>query len=278
MQRLLILIAASGSLFAQTTPTPAPPAKVPRSAQVAGVVKPAVAARDAAVNVEAARAVFAKWTEAQQLLAREKREWSQAEELIKQRLDLLKTEEKKLQKFRDEYQANITDADKKKAEMIATRDSIAAEMKKLSESVGVLETRIRKLVPQLPEPLQRKIQPLVEKMPSDPAKTDIAVPARFQFILGVLQEINKANSVITVELEDRKLDDGKTAQVRTIYVGLGQAYYVTADRKKAGIGTPSAEGWVWKASNDLAPRLADAVDIFQNKGHAHFIPVPVRIQ
>lgn len=272
----ITLLLLAGPVLAQTA---APSSTtVPRSAQVAGVVKPAAAARDVPVNVEAARALFAKWTEAQQLLAREKREWAQAEELIKQRLELLKTEEKKLEKFRDEYQANVTDADKKKAEMIAARDAIAAEMKKLAGSVGELEARIRKLMPQLPEPLQRKIQPLVEKMPSDPSKTDIAVPARFQFILGILQEINKANSVITVELEDRKLDDGKTAQVRTIYLGLAQAYYVTADRKRAGIGTPSPQGWQWKSSNELAPRLADAVDIFQNKGHAHFIPLPVRIQ
>src|SRR5687768_3005245 len=160
---------------------------VPRSAQVAGVVKPAVPQKYVPVNVEAARALFAKWTEAQQLLSREKREWAQAEELIKQRLELLNTEEKKLEKFRDEYRANITDADKKKAEMIAARDVVVAEMKKLAGSVGELESRIRKLVPQLPEPLQRKIQPLAEKMPPDPNKTDIAVPARFQFILGILQ-------------------------------------------------------------------------------------------
>ncbi len=276
MNRSLILLLTAAPVLAQAPATQ--PSKIPRSAQVAGVVKPEAAQKDMPVNVEAARAIFAKWTEAQQLLAREKREWSQAEELIKQRLELLKTEETKLAKFRDEYQANITDADKKKAEMIATRDNIAAEMKKLAGSVGELEMRIRKLVPKLPEPLQRKIQPLVEKMPADPLKTDIAVPARFQFILGVLQEVNKANSVITVELEDRKLDDGKTVQVRTIYVGLAQAYYVTADRKRAGVGVPGEQGWEWKTSNELAARLSDAVDIFQNKGHAHFIPLPVRIQ
>lgn len=264
------------TILAQAAPDPAKPAQR-APAPPPGLQKPPEK-KESDFNVDAARVLFAKWTEAQQLLAREKREWAQAQELIKQRIALLKTEEQKLIKFRDEYKANITDADKKKAEMIATRDNIANEMKKLGESVGELEGRIRKLVPQLPDPLQRKLQPLVEKMPVDSAKTEIAVPARFQFILGILQEVNKANTTITVELEDRKMDDGRTLQVRTIYVGLAQAYYVSADRKQAGVGVPSEQGWQWRAANDLAAKLAEAVDIFQNKGHAHFIPVPARIQ
>ena len=95
-------------------------------------------------------------------------------------------------------------------------------------------------------------------------------------MIGILNEVGKANGEVTVATEIRTLSDGKPTEVKTLYVGMGQAYYVSA-KGDAGVGRPSANGWAWESDNALAARITDAMQILQNKATAKFVPLPVKI-
>jgi hypothetical protein len=58
---------------------------------------------------------------------------------------------------------------------------------------------------------------------------------------------------------------------------LAQAYYLSAGGE-AGVGHPGAGGWAWEIDPGLAPRIAEVVEILQNKRSPKFVPLPVRIQ
>jgi hypothetical protein len=62
-----------------------------------------------------------------------------------------------------------------------------------------------------------------------------------------------------------------------MYVGLAQAYYVSAGGE-AGIGKPGADGWKWQPSKAIANDLLTALDIIQGKHSPAFIQLPVSIQ
>lgn len=64
----------------------------------------------------------------------------------------------------------------------------------------------------------------------------------------------------------------------TLYLGLGQAYYVTANGSAAGIGTSTPDGWQWKPANQLAPRVAQAIAIMENEEVPAYVPLPVEVQ
>ena len=74
-------------------------------------------------------------------------------------------------------------------------------------------------------------------------------------MLGILNEVNKANSEMTVVYEVRALPDGTNAEVQCIYVGLAQAYYISP-RGEAGIGRPSEDGWKWAPAPEAAAMAA----------------------
>ena len=38
---------------------------------------------------------------------------------------------------------------------------------------------------------------------------------------------------------------GRSAEVSSIYIGLGQAYFVSIDGQSAGMGVPTESGWSW---------------------------------
>jgi hypothetical protein len=136
---------------------------------------------------------------------------------------------------------------------------------------------VRALLKQLPDPVKGRIAPLVERIPADPAATRVTPAERFQNVLGILNELNKANSEITIAYEIRQLADGSSSEVQVIYVGLAQAYYLSP-RGEAGIGKPTDNGWVWRPATDQAGAIFTALEIIQGKHPPEFVGLPISIQ
>jgi hypothetical protein len=228
-------------------------------------------------TLEETRLAMDKWLETQQILAKERNEWQQGKEILVGRLDLVKTEVAGLEQKIAEAKARVAEADTKRAELQAENDRLAATTKQLGDTVTRLEGEVRRLFPAVPEPIREKLQPLVQRMPEDPANTRASVAERFQNVLGILNELNRANSEITVNYEVRTLADGRPSEVRALYIGLAQAYYVSA-AGEAGIGRPDEGGWKWEPSKAVANDVLTALEILQGKHTPAFVPLPVRIQ
>jgi hypothetical protein len=75
----------------------------------------------------------------------------------------------------------------------------------------------------------------------------------------------------------RNLAGGKPAEVKTIYVGLAQAYYVSGGGE-AGIGRPTPEGWQWQPQNDIARDVLTVLEVLEGKHSPTFVPLPVSVQ
>jgi len=66
--------------------------------------------------------------------------------------------------------------------------------------------------------------------------------------------------------------------VKTFYVGLGQAYYLSAKEDAAGRGWPTPKGWEWKRDDALIKPLQQGVAVLNAKAKAKFFPLPATIQ
>ena len=105
----------------------------------------------------------------------------------------------------------------------------------------------------------------------------VTAAERFQNVLGVLNELNKSNNEIAVNYEVRTLADGRPSEVKVVYVGLAQAYFVSPGGE-AGIGRPGVDGWVWEPTKTAAGDVLIALEILQGKHTPAFVPLPVKIQ
>jgi hypothetical protein len=234
-------------------------------------------AADQAASIDVVRTALGKYIETQQIITKERKEWQQGKEILQARIELVKGETTALREKIKAAEGAMTEADKRKAELFAQNDKLKDSAAQLAATVTGYEADVRKLYKQLPEPLQQKLMPLFQRVPEDPSKTRVSVAERFQNMLGILNEVNKANNEITVVYEVRNLADGKPAEVRTMYVGLAQAYFVSA-RGEAGIGRPTPEGWRWETANQHAPQVALALEILQAKHSPAFVPLPMKLQ
>jgi hypothetical protein len=233
---------------------------------------------DAKARLDATRLELSKWIETQQLVAKERKDWQQGKEILVARVELLRKEVSGLeQKIRD-AQANVDAANAKRDALLAENAALVATGAQLASSVSAMEGDVRRLIKSAPVPVAKRPAPLLDRMPADPATTKVAVAERFQNVLGVLNEFNKANTEINIEFEVHTLSDGRPSEVTAIYVGLAQAYYVGKDGQAAGIGRPTSDGWKWEPANQIAGDVLMALEILQGKHSPAFVPLPVTIQ
>ena len=225
-------------------------------------------------TLEETRLTMDKWLETQQIISRERKDWQQGKEILLGRLELVKKEIATLDEKNKQAESSVTEANKKRSELLAENDQLTAAGAQLTGAAAGMEGEIRQMFKQLPEPIQTKLQPLYQRIPEDPSKTRVAAAERFQNVLGILNELNKTNNEITVSYEVHSLADGKPSEVKAIYVGLAQAYYVSA-RGEAGIGRPTTDGWKWEPSKAVARDVLMALEILEGKQSPAFVPLPV---
>lgn len=223
------------------------------------------------------RLTMDKWIETQQIISKEQKEWQQGREILQGRVELVKNEIASLTEKIAQAQTAVAEADKKRAELAAENERLKAIGAHLATAVTAMEADVRKLYKTLPQPVQDRIQKVFQRIPEDPAKTTVSVAERFQNVLGILNEVNGANSEIAVNYEVHPLSDGRPSEVQAIYVGLAQAFFVSGSGE-AGIGRPSDDGWKWESANAIAGEVLMALEIQQGKQSPAFVPLPVRLK
>lgn len=219
---------------------------------------------------------MAKWVETQQLIAKETRDWQQGKEMLQSRIALLKSEIAALDGKLKELQATGADADHKRSGLVAEDQSLVSAATSLAVWAGELEGQLQELGKRLPDPLREKVGPLYARMPADPKNTKVSLAERYQNVVGILNEVAKFNNEISMASEVRSLG-GKPSEVKTVYVGLAQAYYLSAGGE-AGVGRPDASGWQWEPVAGLAPKVQEVVEVLQSKASPKYVPLPVTIQ
>ena len=247
------------------------------AAATQGGDRPAPVSTTAGSAVDEARLSLGKLYETEQILSRERKDWQQGKDILLGRLEVVRQEKATLEEKIEQGKAAAAEVEAKKAALVAEKDALVAVGTQLTEAVTRLEGDVRRLFRALPEPTQQKLQPLFLRIPEDAATTRVAVAERYQNVLGILNELNKANNELTVGFEVHKLSNGKPSEVQVLYVGLAQAYFLSGGGD-AGIGRPSSEGWQWEGSPAAAGEIRKAIEIQQSKQSPAFVPLPVRLQ
>lgn len=237
----------------------------------------AVLASTVAASPDTARASLAKWVETQQLIAKERQEWQDGKQILQSRIDAVNGEIAAVTERLLAAQSTAVEAKGKRAREVGENETLQKAGVELADWVAGLEGGLRTLEARLPEPVLQKVKPLYDRMPADPKATQVSLAERYQNVVGILNEVGKFNNDITMVTEVRTLSDGKPAEVRTVYVGLAQAYFVSP-KGDAGIGRPGAAGWEWTTDREIGPRIEQVVEVLQNKAKPQFVSLPVKVQ
>jgi hypothetical protein len=248
------------------------------AASVAALVAAAKPPTDGG-DVAGARDLLQKWVDTRRQISKEKQEWALGRELLQSRLDLVEGEIRTVRAKIADVETGIAELERKRSDAEASKATLQGASDELATTVVALERRTLALLEQLPEPLRQKLRPISQSLPTDPEAADKGkLGERFLTVVGLLNEVNKFNREIRVESELRSLPSGATLEVTTVYVGIAQAYYASANGDAAGFGVPKAQGWEWIPADEHAAQIGRAIAILTKGADADFVNLPIRVQ
>lgn len=227
-------------------------------------------------EIDITKELISKWVETKKLISLESEEWKIEQEVLKDRIDLISSERNSLREKINETESLINQSDTKRTDLGKDNESLKKASTLLSEKINILENKLLILLPTLPQHIQEKIKPLSQRIPLN-KKNELTLSERYQNVVGIVNELNKGASEISVISEVRSLPDGESAEVQTLYLGYAHAFYCTTKGDIAGIGYPSQDGWVWKPKNEIAQEIADSIAIFKNEMVAEYITLPINM-
>lgn len=252
----------------------------PTCVLVAALVAAAPAAR-AADRVDDFRVKTEKWVETRQLLSEEAADWEAEREMLEASRDLLRAQREALKEEIAALEATVTEADEERVELLLRRGEYKRSTGAMEEWLADLEANVKGLAPQLPGPLQDRLEPLLVQIPENPEDTRVSLGKRLVNVLGVLLQAEKFNDTATLTGETRAVRPGdeQKVQVRTLYWGLGQAVYVDSQGRVAGVGRPGPDGWHFDEEKGFADEAKLLIDIYEgNVDTIRFVEMPVQVQ
>jgi hypothetical protein len=243
-----------------------------------GLTAAAATTQDGAAAIELARSTLGQWVETQRTISKERKDWSTAKELLSNQCALVQREIESARAKIAEAQASIDRAEKSQAQLLEQNQELLAASAALGGSITTLEARTKALLARLPEPLKGKVALLSQSLPDDPARTELSLATRLANVVGIVNEANKFQREIQLTSEVRELADGRSAEVATMYVGLGQAYYASANGAISGTGHGAGAAWEWTQDDRAAPAVLRALAIQQNEQVAGFVALPIEVR
>lgn len=225
------------------------------------------------------RARMEKWVETRQLISEEESEWEAERETLRATRELLRREKQALETEVRELEEIDSAADQERRELLLARGEYQRANRALEDRIHAMEQEVLALAPRLPEPLREKLELLLVQIPEDPDAAGLRLGQRLMNVLGVLAQAERFNDTATFVAETRAVRGDQKVQVRTLYWGLGQAIYVDAQGRSAGIGRPAAGGWEFSDEPGLAEEARRLLDIYEGNVDAiDFVRLPVEIR
>lgn len=231
-----------------------------------------------AERLDATKEVVRTWVEQKRLIAQRKRQFALAKQMLSERIALVSREIDDLRTKIAKAEGDIAETDKEQTELEAENAKLKAASAGLSEAIVILERRTKTLLKRLPPPIVEKVKPLSQRIPDDPENTELSISHRFQNIAGILTQVNKFNTTITVTSEKRDLPGGEKAEVTVMYLGVGRAWYVGGGGAIGGYGSATEDRWAWTPANDAGPEIDRAVRVFRNEEMASFVKLPLDVE
>jgi hypothetical protein len=233
-------------------------------------------------EIELARQALDAYYQNQRLTSKEEADWKLAKAILQSRIELVTAQIADLKQRTEEQQDKTTEADVERLELSEKLAGLDRVYDLQQHRVGDLEAAVRRVIalaPDVPE-LRSKIDPSIDRLPAEGAQPDeikAPVAERFLNVLAILKFTNEFHRNAALTNETRQLSEGREVEVRTLYLGLGQAYFHGGreDDPVAGVGYPSPGGWKWEEKPDAAAEIKKLIDIFEGAEVAAFVPVPV---
>lgn len=210
----------------------------------------------------------------QRQIAQSKSQWRSEKAILEFDLSRMKDE---LKFFRDSIQSiqSSESATLDERDQLLKQKSALEEIEQAwRERLPVLEQRVAQLAERFPDPLKQKISPALKRIQSS-APSTTGINSSLQALVAIIGEADQFHSSIQVHDQLIELNGNNEFQVKVIYIGLTQAFFVNDKGDLSGYGKPGSSGWTWEEQNKLGSRIQELIRIHKGELAPEWKSVPI---
>jgi len=257
LKRIPILVAAAACLLAQTV---------------------VAATNTAAPSARMLESLVSEWVKLRAEAEAEKRETRESELQWNEEIKLLETEKAELNKELADADAVLASSVEERAALLEDNRRMENALSRLEPVLDRAETELRRWRSLVPPSLSAETEPLFAKLGPPRSQAVAGVAERLQVVIGLYTQIENLQHGIHVGKEMPAIAGSPRRELDVLYLGLAAGFGVSPDNKAAAVGMLSAEGWTWKARDDLAPQVRRALNVFNRETAVRFVALPLTIE
>ena len=197
--------------------------------------------------------------------------WQRQKPVLNQRLTLLAAEKKQLEGILKQGQDSQEDVTIKRTELLQQQSRLEQQQTELTNKLTLLDGQIERMFALLPPPLKNKWQQEQAALPEEPQSSDALqlALAKLSSLMDFQQRISVHEAPISITGED-------AVMVKQLYLGVGAAWFVSADGKLKGRGYAKDNTWTWVEEQNIdAAEIQKAIEVFERRQQADFVTLPV---
>lgn len=199
--------------------------------------------------------------------------WQLEQQLLSQRIAILKQQNKQLKQT---ISATNTDAD----ELTVRRQDLLTQQGKIEQTLA----EYKKVLPKFSHAMQTKaaLAPphLQQQLRDTLDKLSDAKPlsGQYQALADTLKLWHKNDKLLQVKQGMIELAQ-QPLMTEQLYLGNDQAWFVSADGSRAGVGFASAQGWLWQEldSSEHGAAIAQAIQDAKHLTPGRLIDLPTQV-
>ena len=222
---------------------------------------------------------FKEWIATERLISKESSNWEIEKVALQELISLLEEEKQVIQEKLDFVEKENSSGKAERIKLADQNEDLKASILPVTQTLEILESKIKQLTPRFPPPLQDDLQSFLNRIPKDKKQTNASsVSQRMQALVGALATIDKFNSSIALDEKLLGTDSG-AVKVSVLYFGLGIAYFSDETGSKAGYLLPSKSGWDEFDKPESGPPILEAIAYFNRTAQkqATFVNLPFKI-
>jgi len=241
-----------------------------------GLVALASVLRAAPGKPDGARETMKEWARTERAISRETAEWERERALLEDLVDVARQRVDRLEETLAKHRSALSQAERERAELRERDKRARKRIERVRAFVREREAALREVRPMLPRPLEQEVADAYRSFPDEGEAGRVGVAKRMRGALTAMNAIREFDGKTTVAESVRETEEGGKGVYRTLYYGLGQAYYIGPDG--AGFGYPEAEGWTWVARPEAATAIEATLEIAEDRsGDLRLIDLPARL-
>jgi chromosome segregation ATPase len=198
--------------------------------------------------------------------------WQQEQQQLQLRIKLLQHQNSTLQ-------ASIKSANNKQGMIEKQREDILTKQTIIEQNIANFRTSLPSLVDLLQQ-LSSGLPPYLSAQVTEEFK-QIAqqkeLTGKYQAISSMIKQITKSSQLVQVKQSVIELNNEKIL-TQQLYFGNDQAWFITQDNSRSGLGFRLNNQWVWSEAAEYSEVIRQAINSSQNQMPGPLLNLPIRLE